>query len=124
MYNHLSDNGLLVFEIETLNAAPTQLNIWKGNAYYKSDGKLIIASFLELPTIDNIGSSICRYELVDGNQIIKTEIEDFKVRLYKPNDMIVLLKEVGFKKIYLTKAFARNTKPDEGDKLIVYECKK
>lgn len=108
---------------ETLNVVPSQLNVWKGNAYYSNDGNFIIASVLELPPVDNIGPSIHRYELVDDNQIIKAEIEDFKVRLYNPNDMIAFLREAGFREIHLTKAFARNTKPDKGDELIIYECR-
>ena len=43
--------------------------------------------------------------LIDGNDIIKTEFESLKVRLYEPDDLIFMLQEAGFKNIRMLKAF-------------------
>lgn len=123
-YEHLSDNGLLVFEVETHNAVPKELGIWRGSKWQRDDGKIILLSLLA--TLDDeICSSIGKYELIDGNQIIQTEIENYKIRIYhEPSYLLNQLKEIGFKEIRLVKAFDRKTSPDEHDESLVYECRK
>lgn len=123
-YAFLEKDGKLVFETETLKAGPAQPNVWRGSAYPTEDGKLILANFLDLPPENNVGSTICRYELVDANTIIKTEIENIRVRLYEPASLEYLLKEIGFKDVKMIKAFSLNMKPDLDDEVIIYECKK
>ena len=85
---------------------------------------LIFVNFLDLPLKNNVGSSICRYELVDGNTIVKTEIEIIKVRLYEPKNLYDTLTEVGFTEVKIVKAFNHNKSPDPDDEVIVYECRK
>jgi SAM-dependent methyltransferase len=124
IYKHLTYQGVFVFEAETQAAVSSNSGPWTGSVWRKNNGQFIIANFLELPLQDNVIPSIGRYELVDGNEIIKTEIEDFKVRIYEPVLLIQLLKEVGFKDIKTFKAFDRAAAPDENDDVIVYECRK
>ncbi len=69
-------------------------------------------------------TSICRYELVTAGNIIKTSIEDFKVRMYEPNDLKEKLENIGFSEVNLRKTFERHTAPDANDGSIIYECSK
>ena len=78
--------------------------------------------FLDLPPEDNVGASISKYELVDGSQIIHTEIEDFKVRLYAPQELIAALQEGGFSEIKMHKTFEIGNLPAGDDEVVVYEC--
>ena len=122
LYEHLSDGGVLLFEVETFKAVP-QLNVWRGSVWHKSDGKVIILS--QLSTFDGeVCNSICKYELADNNSIIHTEIEELKVRIHKPDELDKMLKDCGFKHVRKVKAFDRNALPDEDDEVVVYECKK
>ena len=123
-YNHLSDDGVLVFEAETLKSAPSQIGIWRASVWFREDAKMIIANFLDLPLTDNVKSTICKYELIDGHQIVHTEIEDFKVRLYDPEDLVRMIKSVGFKEVRMIKAFDRSAEPLENDEVVVFECLK
>jgi hypothetical protein len=76
-------------------------------------------------TLDGkICTSIGKYELIDRNDIIHTEIETYKIRLYQPEELIELLTRVGFSKIRTIKAFSINADPDKDDEVIIYECKK
>jgi len=124
LYEHLNDDGVLVVEAETLKSVPNQLGIWRASAFSREDGKRIIANFLDLPLTDHVGPTICKYELIDGNQVIQTEIEEFKVRLYDPEHLIEMLKCVGFSYVRTMKAFNMSVAPDENDEVIVYECRK
>lgn len=124
LYNHMNDGGLLVFEAETLQSVPEQFGIWRGSVWTKEDGKHILASFLDLPLQDNVGTTICRYELIDENSLVNTEVEQLKVRLYEPDVLCGILREVGFREVKLIKAFDRNKHPEKNDELVVYECKK
>lgn len=64
------------------------------------------------------------YELIQNNQITKTEIEEFKVRLYDPEQLTKKLKNVGFSNVNLLKAFDRKISPGNNDEIVVCECKK
>jgi len=74
---------------------------------------------------DSVCHSIDKYELVDSNRIIQTEIETFNVRLYdNPSVLIDMLKAAGFREIRMMKAFDKESSPDIGAPAAVYECKK
>lgn len=122
LYDHLSDGGVLLFEIETLKSVPP-LGVWQGSVWHKSRDELIILS--QLTTLkNNVCNTLCKYELTDNNSIIHTEIEELKVKIYSPEELTKILKTCGFKDIRMMKAFNREAFPDENDESIVYECKK
>ena len=122
LYDHLSNEGVLLFEAETLKAVPA-LDIWHGSVWHKPDGNMIMLSLLAT-FVDNVCNSFCKYELIDNNSIIHTEIEVLKVRIYEPNELLAILKSCGFKNIRIIKAFDSSAAPDENDEAIVYECRK
>ncbi|MBB63465.1 MAG: SAM-dependent methyltransferase [Waddliaceae bacterium] len=124
IYELLLDGGTFVFEAETPNASPTDLNVWKGSVQKRADGKLIILSTLSLPLKGGIDTTICKYELVDEASVTRTEIEKLQVRLYEPSELCTLLQKVGFKTVRMVKAFTSASVPDENDEVIIYECKK
>lgn len=123
-HKHLDNDGVLVFEAETLKAAPTQAGIWRGSVVKKNEKQMIIGSFLDLPLIDNIGAFIAKYELVDENRIIQAEAEEYKIKFYDPQTMLDMLKGAGFSNINLIKTFDRAHTPEADDEMIIYECKK
>ena len=124
IYDHLMEDGLFVFEVETLKSVPDQFNIWDGSVWERADGKTIILSGLPLPLKDNVGTIICRYELVDGNSLIQTEIEKYSIRLYEPGPLKEMLKAVGFRDIKIYKMFDKTKAPDAEDTEMVVECRK
>jgi SAM-dependent methyltransferase len=120
-YNHLNQDGILLFEANTSKIVPDPLGVWRGLVCHKPDGNLILVNRLTTYE-DNVCYSIDRYELVEKGQIIQTEVEVFNVRLYDdPLVLIDMLKEVGFREIKIIKAFDRS---DEDNSSIVYECRK
>jgi SAM-dependent methyltransferase len=124
IYESLSNSGTFVFEGETPSSMPTQFDVWEKHEYIRDDGKIIIASFMNLESQSNVASTTCQYELLDKGHIINTEVEHFQVRTYEANQMLELLNSVGFKKIKMVKAFDRIQSPNENDEVIVYECQK
>ncbi len=124
IYSLLSEKGTFVFEAETIHAIPKSFHVWKGSVQEKEDGKFILLNTLDLPVSDNIGTTICRYELIDGHSIIKTEMERFCLRFYEPEKLYAILKEIGFNNINLIKAFDRYKSPGVQDEVLVYECTK
>lgn len=121
-YDHLTDDGILLFEGETSHAVPS-LNIWRGSVWHKLDKQMIILS--QLATLkDNVCHSIGKYELVQNNNVIHTEVEELKVRVYEPSELTKILNSCDFNNVRLIKAFDNNTTPDIHDETIVYECRK
>lgn len=122
IYDHLSDNGVFLFEAETLNAVPQQ-GIWRGSVWPKLTGQKIILS--QLATMESdICTSLCKYELMESGKIIHTEIEELRVKIYDQDQLVEMLKAVGFKHIHTLKAFDRSSQPANLDESIVYECRK
>ena len=124
IYDHLRDDGLLVFEADTPFGAPAPTGIWKGSVWPTNDGKTIVCNYLNLPSQDNVSTTLWRYELIDGAQIVRTEIEIMKVRQYTPAHLTSMLIEAGFKNTVAFKAFDRTKCSGESDEVIVYECRK
>ena len=124
LYDLLNEGGTLVFEAETLRSVPSSFGVWNGSIWRRSDGKMILLNTLDLPLENSIGTTLCRYELIDGHQITHTEIEEFRVRHYDPDAMIEILREIGFKSCRKLKAFDAATMPGTNDNVVVFECKK
>ncbi|ARB91620.1 class I SAM-dependent DNA methyltransferase [Legionella longbeachae] len=124
IYTHLEDKGLFVFEVETAHAVPKELGIWRGSRWLKDDGRLLLLSQLAILDGD-LCYSIGKYELIDNNRVLQTEVEEYKIRIYKdPSFLLHVLAEVGFSNVHLVKAFNREALPDETDASIVFECRK
>lgn len=124
-YDHLNENGILLFEAESSRSAPmSQLGVWRGMICNKPDGNSILIS--RLSTIqDSVCSSIDKYELLENNKIIQTEIEKFNVRLYDDRTILLkILQDTGFREIKILKTFDRFSHPDDNDAAFVYECRK
>ncbi len=121
-YNHLDDGGVIVFEVETKSAVP-ELGVWRGSNWLRPDGKLILLS--SCASIDgDICSSVAKYELIDKNQVIQTEIEEYKIKIYEPGSLLELLKSIGFHAVKILKTFDRSNGPGDSDESVIYECRK
>jgi SAM-dependent methyltransferase len=122
IYDHLTDGGIFLFEAETLNSVP-QLDIWRGSVWPKPNGQKIILSGLATMQ-DDICTSLCKYELMEAGNIIHTEIEELRVKIYEQDQLLGILKSAGFKDIRAIKAFDQSLQPANQDESIVYECRK
>ncbi len=122
IYDHLNDGGIFLFEAETLNAVP-QVGIWRGSVWPKPNGQKIILSGLATMQ-DDICTSLCKYELLEAGNIIHTEIEELRVKIYEQDQLMEMLKAAGFKHIRTLKAFDQYSGPAKQDESIVYECRK
>lgn len=122
MYDLLQPGGTFVFDVETVHAIPAKTGLWHGKAYKKPDGTTIISSTLPLGVENNIASVICRYELMEKTEIIKTEMEYFQIRLYYPDELEQILKNIGFKHVKQIEAYDQRNKPSAQDYTVVFEC--
>ena len=123
-FNTLAPGGKLIFEAETLTSIPSHFNDWQGSLRHKDKNSFIMLSSFHLPLENNIGTTVCRYELVEDGKITKSETELIKVRLHDPETLAKKLKTIGFSKISLVKSYQHEAQPDPKDEIIVYECEK
>jgi SAM-dependent methyltransferase len=124
IYNLLQPGGIFVFDVETVHAIPAQSGLWHGKAYKRTDGSTIISSTLPLPIESNIASVLCCYELMEKTDIIKTEMEYFQIRLYYPDELEKILKDIGFIHVKQIEAYDHTYAPAAQDYTVVFECKK
>ncbi len=122
-YDHLAEEGILLIDALTPAGDPSSLGVWQGQCYTRPDGKNILLSKLSLLN-ESILTTVCKYELIDGNSIVHTEIEQIHVRLYSQVQMMDLLHQAGFTQVRAIKAFVKQSAPDSQDESIVYECRK
>ena len=123
-YDCLAVGGVLLFEAITVAWELGETNKWASSVWYHHKNKFIIANFLTLPDKDNVRHSIGKYELIENNQLVKTEVEDFKVKMYDKVNLLTMLKEIGFSEIKVHKTFEVGKEPGDNDEEIIYECRK
>jgi len=124
IYSLLKPGGIFIFDLETIYSTPAYIGVWQGKMHTKENGQHLMQSILPLPITNNIATVMCRYELIDKTNIIKTEIEHFQIKLYEPKEMDSLLLKIGFTKIRRIKTYSHNEEPSLYDHTIAYECTK
>lgn len=124
--NRLIPGGKFVFEIETLKALGESQGIWKGRCVNKPDGsKIVLNTLSQFDSTTRIETVLCRYELWEENVISCTEVEDFRLKLYEPLEIELLLEQYGLKIVGKWQAEPySNKKADESSAVILYECVK
>lgn len=124
LYKALRPGGRFLFEVETpLNCEEYQ-NIWAVSSVDKSDGsKIVLSTSTHFNPTTQIQSTLCRYELWQCNQVIATEVEDFRLRLHNPIEIEIMLKEAGFKLIKRRTPYVQET-PNDLLPIILYEYEK
>lgn len=122
-FEALNPGGKLVFEASTPKDYQ-ESNTWTGGVRYRNKNDFITLSTLSLPLKNSVGTTICRYELIESGQVTKQEIEPFKLRLHEPKSLKDLLERVGFQDIKLLKPYRRDIEACQDDELVIYECLK
>lgn len=124
LYEHLDDEGVLLFEVENSRCISGALGVWREDVCHRVDGSMILVKrFLSMK--EDVATSIDKYELIQANQIIRTEVETLKVRFYDSlNKLTDIIKSIGFKDVHLFKAFNKRLKPSDSDSSMVFECVK
>ena len=122
LFDHLTEGGILLFEVETRSSVPSPTGIWRGSVWYPNSHQKILASFCSTIEYD-ICTAVGRYELIEDNRIMQTEIEEYKIKLYDDTSALdKLLSDIGFVSIRMVKAFDSTKLPNKDDPIKIYEC--
>lgn len=126
LYDSLREEGKLVLELMTYPLAEKlEYNTWIGAEYALSDGRMVAVKTLYQPMVESVVYVVRRYMLYDDRgETQELEIEEYALRFYTDQEIRVLLKEAGFEKVSMVKAFQHGALPDSDDSLKVYECVK
>jgi len=122
--DRLKPGGKLVFEIETLKAIGDPQGVWKGSWVNKGNGaKIVINTLSRFDSTTQIETILCRYELWEENAISRTEVEDFRLRLYEPKEIEQLLELHELKVIGKWQAEPHSRiEASDNATVILYEC--
>lgn len=125
VHDVLSPGGTFLVEAERLLPVTADSSgVWGGRWVDRPDGaKLIISWLSQYSGAANITHSLHRYELVKDGRLLATELEDFRVRSYAPEEFHALLEQAGFADIQALKPYD-DTPADESDDAIVFRCRK
>ena len=100
-YTTIENDFIRQLATKRLNRLKLKWSLSKVSDFLRQD-QIIVNRLTTL--VDRVCHSIDRYELVDGSQIIQTEIETFNVRLYDDSSFLInMLKTVGFREIRMIK---------------------
>jgi SAM-dependent methyltransferase len=111
MARSLLPSGRLILDVQTVNSADPAPGLWGGRWVRRPDGTQMVLSTLsqyESP----IETILCRYESWIDRHIDQTEVEELRLRLYRPEELEALLVECGFRILNRT----------SGENEILYEC--
>lgn len=124
IFSSMSKNGKFVLEVDTPNSVSKSPGIWKGKWLNKPDQtKLVLNTLSKFDPSTRIDTTLCRYEKWERNHIIRTEVEEFQVRVYDEEEIEGLLSKSRFKIIKKTEPYT-NQAPSRDTETILYECKK
>jgi SAM-dependent methyltransferase len=127
IYNALQPGAKFVFEIEMeslLSEEKKHCQFWCGRWVKKADGSLIVLStLLHYDEKTQIETTLCKYEHVQKNQIIQTEVEEYCLKLYKHREIETQLAKAGFSDIKITKPYDW-IESEPSDPTAVVECAK
>lgn len=123
--DRLKPGGKFVFEIETLKSIREPQEVWRGRWVDKPDGSKIVINILSrFNPISRVETGLFRYELWEENTISRTEVEDYHVRHYEPEEIEKILEQHGFKIIGKLEAEPHSCKEaSDTAAVILYECK-
>lgn len=125
LMNAMLPNAKLVFEIEMLSLLTEkekECNLWCGRSVKKVDGSIImLSSFPHYDKATQIQTTLCKYELVQKNQIIQTEVEEFCIKLYQWGEIENILTQSGFGAIKKWKPYDRK-ESEPLDSTVIVEC--
>ena len=121
-YTTIENDFIRQLATKRLNRLKLKWSLSKVSDFLRQD-QIIVNRLTTL--VDRVCHSIDRYELVDGSQIIQTEIETFNVRLYDDSSFLInMLKTVGFREIRMMNPFDKKSAPNIDATDVVYECRK
>lgn len=122
-YDHLLPGGKLVFEIETPTAFTLEHHVWQSSSIKKSATSSIVLH--RLPSYDpqtSIVDVLCHYQAIDNTIVTEEEKENFRVKLYRPDELDQVLQGIGFSVV--TYKACTQERPQHDDPIITYECSK
>jgi len=120
--NILEEDGIFIFEVETLNAISKSIGTWIASWMKKKDDSLIVLNRASMFDEEaSIETTLCRYEHWKNNTINQTEVEEFCLKLYKTQEIESLLNKQGFKVLKRLTPYS-NKKAQDNAEIILYEC--
>jgi len=122
MHGLLDEEGQFIFEVETIHATAEQDGQWRARWIERPDGTLLVGNFVSrFNPLTHIETVLCRYELWQKNSIVKTDVEELRIRLYETDGIDALLEEEGF---VITRKSVPYTSAKGENKALLYECAK
>ena len=90
----------------------------------RPDGAKIVVNWLNQPGPEaKVNSSLLRYDLIKDGKVLETEVEDFPLRFFEPQELHQLLAEAGFNGIKRWRLF-EFMEPGPDDETLLFEATK
>ena len=122
-YDHMLPSGRLLLEAQTPRAAPKTPGRWGGWWRTRADGAQFVLTSITAPfdAAQGIERSLARYDLFVDGRLVDTELEEYVLRHYEPDDFRQLLESAGFVEVQATRPYSGEESREE-DASIVFEC--
>lgn len=123
LFDCLLPGGSLVLEVERLTAFHPGSYPWGGKWTHRPNGDVIVLSWLGEIDREGVNRGLHRYELFESGRLTSTEIEEWNLRSYSPQQIEQLLIEAGFGdvKFWRCHEFVELGKDDSS---MIVECRK
>lgn len=116
----LKEDGKLLLTIITKKSEPNEIPNWvQTNFVHFTRDTIVEYKKVQFNEENNMLHTMLKYELIEGNEVLKTEIMDFPMRLYKNGEFEHTLKNNGLKKVVIHEV---ENGYGEGASFHVYEC--
>ena len=122
---HMVPGAKLVFEVDTVEYKPTDFHSVTGSIRERADGaKIYMTKFADsYDENTNVMRSIHKYELFKDGKLLDSELEDFRVKLFKKESILQLLEECGFTNIKTYNLYEKVESENDAMEIVI-ECEK
>ena len=121
-HTHLKQNGKLVFDL----FFPNQFKVGRNSTkvFEISKDEKISLNILDshISYMDQITTNIHRYEQWESNQLVRTELEIFKLKWFKLNEIEYLLEKFGFSEISFSANYSYLDQVKEDSEIFTVEA--
>jgi hypothetical protein len=125
LFHFMAPGATLSVEIDRWRP-PQEETLPAGEPHFvemKDGARIVLHSFGKLDVTDRLFQGRNRYDLVQADQILETEWEDFNLRYYLPEEFSALLAGAGFTNILYHSAYDPEM-PEDQSESIVFICKR
>ncbi|TFD94404.1 class I SAM-dependent methyltransferase [Jeotgalibacillus sp. R-1-5s-1] len=123
-YRHLEAGGRLIIDLDLPGDFQTGSIFKRLIKCGENESITIEGTLVNVDFVNQVKYSHHKYEKWKNDKLVDTELEVFPLRWYGVEEMVLILKQIGFKEVVISADYEYGTYPVSANQVITYEATK